>query len=149
MGLNKTPPEPIRLPKRRIVRRVVRKPTPIRISVMTWRLILLGLAALLVLFLWAVPVVPAVALAGFAIALVLSFLVHLFVQYVPRSLAILFSFLILLAVLLLFCRDLSHSRRSLSSTLDDAYLGTDGSGSHPPHRLIAVLVLAPESDRPS
>jgi predicted PurR-regulated permease PerM len=53
------------------------------------------------LVLWAVPVVPAVALAGFAIALVLSFPVHLFAQYVPRGLAILLSFLILLAVLLL------------------------------------------------
>ncbi|MBL0405494.1 hypothetical protein JKG68_16110 [Microvirga aerilata] len=78
-----------------------RKPTPIRISTTTWRLILFGLAALLVLILWAVPVVPAVALAGFAVALVLSFPVHLFAQYVPRGLAILLSFLILLAVLLL------------------------------------------------
>ena len=94
--------EPIRLPQRRVVRRrVVRKPTPIQISTITWRLILFGLAALLVLVLWAVPVVPAVALAGFAIALVLSFPVHLFARYVPRGLAILLSFLILLAVLLL------------------------------------------------
>ena len=38
------------------------------------------------------------ALAGFAIALVLSFPVHLFAQYVPRGLAILLSFLILLVV---------------------------------------------------
>jgi predicted PurR-regulated permease PerM len=68
---------------------------------MTWRLILFGLAALLVLILWAVPIVPAVALAGFAVALVLSFPVHLFAQVVPRGLAILFSFLILLAVFLL------------------------------------------------
>lgn len=79
----------------------VRKPTPIRISIATWRLILVGLATLLLLVLWAVPIVPAVALAGFAVALVLSFPVHLFKQYVPRSLAILFSFLILLAVLLM------------------------------------------------
>jgi predicted PurR-regulated permease PerM len=94
--------EPIRLPERWVVRRrVVRKPTPIQISTITWRLILFGLAALLVLVLWAVPVVPAVALAGFAIALVLSFPVHLFARYVPRGLAILLSFLILLAVLLL------------------------------------------------
>jgi predicted PurR-regulated permease PerM len=94
--------EPIRLPEQRIVRkRVVRKPTPIRISTATWRLILLGLAGLLTLVLWIVPIVPAVALAGFTVALVLSFPVHLFAQYVPRSLAILLSFLILLAVLLL------------------------------------------------
>jgi predicted PurR-regulated permease PerM len=94
--------EPIRLPERRAVRRrAAHKPTPIRITRTTWRLILLGLLALLVLILWAVPIVPAVALAGFAMALVLSFPVHLFAQYVPRSLAILLSFLILLAVLLL------------------------------------------------
>jgi predicted PurR-regulated permease PerM len=94
--------EPIRLPERSAVRRrAVHKPTPIRISTTTWRLLLLGLAALLVLVLWTVPIVPAVALGGFAMALVLSFPVHLFAQYVPRSLAILLSFLILLAVLLL------------------------------------------------
>lgn len=82
-------------------RREIRKPTPILISRFTWNLILLGLAGLLVLILWAVPVVPAIALAGFAIALILSFPVHLFTQYVPRGIAILLSFLILLAVLLL------------------------------------------------
>ena len=102
MELRNPPPEPIRLPQRRVVRRHgPRKPTPIRISITAWRLILLGLAALLALILWAVPIVPAVALAGFAVALVLSFPVHLFAQVVPRGLAILFSFLILLAVLLL------------------------------------------------
>jgi hypothetical protein len=102
MNLNKTQPEPIRLPERRVLRRrMARKPTPIRISVTAWQLILLGLAALLALILWAVPIVPAIALAGFAVALVLSFPVHLFAQHVPRSLAILLSFLILLAVVLL------------------------------------------------
>ncbi len=102
MKLRSPPPEPIRLPPHRALGRPrLRKPTPIRISTITWRLILLGLAALLMLVLWAVPVVPAVALAGFAIALVLSFPVYLFAQYVPRGLAILLSFLILLAVLLL------------------------------------------------
>jgi predicted PurR-regulated permease PerM len=90
------------LPERQVIRRrEVRKPTPIPISTMTWRLILLGLVAVLALFLWAVPIVPAVALAGFGVALVLSFPVHLFAQVVPRGLAILLSFLILLAVLLL------------------------------------------------
>jgi hypothetical protein len=42
-----------------------------------------------------------VALAGFAIALALSFPDHLFAQYVPPGLAIPPSFLILLAMLLL------------------------------------------------
>src|SRR4051794_40555939 len=101
MELRKPPADPIRLPPRQFVRRYrPRKPTPIPISVTTWRLILLGLVAVLALILWAVPIVPAVALAGFAVALVLSFPVHLFKQYVPSSLAILFSFLILLALLL-------------------------------------------------
>jgi predicted PurR-regulated permease PerM len=102
MELKNPPPEPIRLPPHQAARRHrPRKPTPIRISTTTWRFILFGLAALLVLLLWAVPIVPAVALAGFAVALVLSFPVHLFAQAVPRSLAILFSFLIMLAMLLL------------------------------------------------
>jgi predicted PurR-regulated permease PerM len=102
MGQENPRPDSIRLPSRRAVRRrTFRKPTPIRISTISWRLILLGLTALLLLILWAVPIVPAVALAGFAVALVLSFPVHLLARYVPRGLAILFSFLILLAVLLL------------------------------------------------
>src|SRR3954466_215696 len=102
MELRNPPPEPIRLPPYRAVRRrTFRKPTPIQISTTTWRLILLGLAGLLLLILWAVPIVPAVALAGFGVALVLSFPVHLFAQVLPRGLAILLSFLILLAVLLL------------------------------------------------
>jgi predicted PurR-regulated permease PerM len=102
MELRNTHHEPIRLPERRVARtRAVRKPTPIRISTTAWRLILLTLAAILVMVLWAVPIVPAVALAGFGVALVLSFPVHWFAQVVPRGLAILLSFLILLAVLLL------------------------------------------------
>ena len=93
---------PIPLADHRALRkRRVRGPTPIRISTGTWRLILAGLAGLLVLVLWAVPVVLAVALAGFAVALVLSFPVQLFARYMPRGMAILLSFLILLAVLVL------------------------------------------------
>jgi len=102
MDLRNARHESTRPPGRRVIRtRVVRRPTPIRISVTTWRLILVSLAAFLVLILWAVPIVPAVALAGFGVALVLSFPVQLFAQVVPRGLAILLSFLILLAVLLL------------------------------------------------
>lgn len=82
-------------------RRPARKPTPIRISKTAWRLILTGMAALLMVILWAVPIVPAVALAGFVVALILSFPVHFFAQFMPRWLAILLSFLILLAILLL------------------------------------------------
>lgn len=78
-----------------------RAPTPIRISRTTWNLILAGIVGLLVLILWAVPVVPAIALTGFGVALVLSFPVHFFARHVPRGVAILLSFLILLALLLL------------------------------------------------
>lgn len=101
MDLRSAPREHIKPESRAARRRVIRKPTPIRISRTTWNLVLLALAGLLVLLLWAVPIVPAVSLAGFAVALVLSFPVHLFAQYVPRGVAILLSFLILLAVLLL------------------------------------------------
>ena len=62
---------------------------------------LLGLVGLLLLILWAVPFVPAVALSGFAMALVLQFPVNFFAQYVPRGIAILLSFLILLTLLFL------------------------------------------------
>ncbi len=78
-----------------------RRPTPIRIFRGTWNLIVCALIAAMVLILWAVPVVLAISLGGFAIALVLSFLVSLFSGFVPRAFAILLAFLILLAVLLL------------------------------------------------
>lgn len=78
-----------------------RRPTPIRISRAAWHLIVCALAAVLVVILWAVPIVPAISLSGFAVALVLSFPVHLFSRFVPRPLAILLAFLILSAILLL------------------------------------------------
>ena len=94
--------EPVALPKQRAAaRRRIRGPIPIRISRATSKLLLLGLVTLLLLILWAVPVLPAVALAGFAVALVLSFPVQLFARFIPRGLSIALSFLILLAVLLL------------------------------------------------
>ncbi len=78
-----------------------RRPTPIRISRTVWNLIVLAIIAVLMLIVWAVPAVLVVSLGGFAAALVLSFPVHLFSRVVPRELAILLAFLILLAVLLL------------------------------------------------
>jgi len=101
MEQRSAPREHVTPKDRRDRKRAVRKPTPIRISKTTWNLILLALTSLLVLLLWAVPIVPAVSLAGFAVALVLSFPVHLFARYVPRGVAILLSFLILLAGLFL------------------------------------------------
>jgi predicted PurR-regulated permease PerM len=78
-----------------------RRPTPIPVSRTVRNLIILAVAAVLALIVWAVPVVIVVSLGGFAVALVLSFPVQLFSRAVPRSLAILLAFLILLAVLLL------------------------------------------------
>ena len=89
MEQRSAPREHIEPEHRRDRERASRKPTPIRISRATWNLILLALAGFLVLLLWAVPIVPAVSLAGFAVALVLSFPVHLFAQHVPRGVAIL------------------------------------------------------------
>ena len=43
---------------------------------------------MLVLIVWAVPIVLAISLGGFAIALVLSFPVHLFSCFVSRGVAI-------------------------------------------------------------
>jgi predicted PurR-regulated permease PerM len=79
----------------------VRGPTPIRVSRAVWNLIVLSIIAALLLIVWAVPVVLIISLGGFAVALVLSFPVQLFSRLIPRDLAILLSFLILLAALLL------------------------------------------------
>lgn len=78
-----------------------RGPTPIRISRTVWNLMLLSILAVLLLIVWAVPAVLVVSLGGFAVALVLSFPVHLFSRVIPRDLAILLAFLVLLAALLL------------------------------------------------
>jgi predicted PurR-regulated permease PerM len=76
-------------------------PTPIPISKAVRNLIVLAIIAVLVLIVWAVPIVVVVLMGGFAVALVLSFPVHLFSRILPRGLAILLAFLILLAILLL------------------------------------------------
>jgi predicted PurR-regulated permease PerM len=71
------------------------------ISRLTWNLLVAGGVGLIGLLLWAVPTIPAVTLAGFAVALVLSFPADFMSRFMPRSAAVLLSFLILLAVLLL------------------------------------------------
>ncbi len=81
--------------------RAARRPTPIVISRLTWNLLVAGGVGLLGLLLWAVPTIPAVTLAGFVVALVLSFPADFLSRFMPRSAAILLSFLILLTVLLL------------------------------------------------
>jgi predicted PurR-regulated permease PerM len=80
-------------------------PTPIRISKRT-RTVLLVLGGLaLLLLMWFAPTVPVVLLGGFALAMALSFPVRWLSHLMPRGLAILATFLILLgagALALLF-----------------------------------------------
>src|SRR5687768_7872750 len=72
------------------------RPTPIRISKRT-RTVLLVLGVLaLVLLMWFAPTVPVVLLGGFAVAMALSFPVRWLSHLMPRSLAILATFLILI-----------------------------------------------------
>jgi len=61
--------------------------------------LLIAGAALLALVAWSAPAAPAMAVGGFALALVLSFPVGLLGRYLPRSLAIAASFLLLAALL--------------------------------------------------
>ena len=77
------------------------RPTPIPVSKTVRNLLVFAVISVLLLIVWAVPIVLVISLAGFAVALVLSFPVHLFSRFVPRGVAIPSAFLILLAVLLL------------------------------------------------
>jgi predicted PurR-regulated permease PerM len=86
---------------RQAVERSRRRPTPIPVSRTAWRLIAAAPIVLLVLIVWAVPVVLLIALGGLALALILSFPVALFSRFLPRMVAIALAFLILLAFLLL------------------------------------------------
>jgi predicted PurR-regulated permease PerM len=80
-------------------RRGVRaRPTPIRISARVRNaLLVLGLVALLLLM-WAAPSIPVTALGGFALAMALSFPVRWLSRLMPRGLAILVTFLILIGI---------------------------------------------------
>lgn len=97
------PVEDSRAPRARVgapAAPAARRPVPIPISPRARNLIVLALVGLLALILWSVPVLVVVVLGGFAMAMVLSFPVELFARVMPRPLAILIAFLILLAVLL-------------------------------------------------
>jgi predicted PurR-regulated permease PerM len=77
------------------------RPTPIRISRRT-RTVLVVLGFLVVaLIMWFSPTVPVVLLGGFAVALVLSFPVRWLSYIMPRWLAMLVTFLVLIGVGLL------------------------------------------------
>jgi len=73
--------------------------TPIFVSSRVWvGIVVVGLA-LLVLLLYAAPTVPAVALGGVALAIVLSFPVRALSHFMPRGLAILLTVLAMLGLI--------------------------------------------------
>lgn len=76
------------------------RPTPIPISRGLHNLIVIAIVGALGLVLWKAPIVSVVALGGFAIALVLSVPVRYLSRIMPRILAIVVSFLILVALVL-------------------------------------------------
>jgi predicted PurR-regulated permease PerM len=73
--------------------------TPIFVSSRVWIGILVVGVGLLALLLYAAPTVPAVALGGVALAIVLSFPVRALSHFMPRGLAILFTVLGMLGLI--------------------------------------------------
>src|SRR5215207_8004967 len=73
--------------------------TPIFVSSRVWIGILVVGVALLALLLYAAPTVPAVALGGVALAIVLSFPVRALSHFMPRGLAILLTVVMLLGLI--------------------------------------------------
>jgi predicted PurR-regulated permease PerM len=80
---------------------VTAHPTPIRISKRTRTALILTVLALFGLVIWQVPSVLTTVVGGFALALALSFPVRWFSRLMPRGLAILLSFLLLVGILVL------------------------------------------------
>jgi predicted PurR-regulated permease PerM len=76
-------------------------PTPIPISKRTRTVLILAVLALLGLVIWFVPSVLTTVVGGFALALALSFPVRWLSQLMPRGLAILLSFLLLVGLVVL------------------------------------------------
>ncbi|WP_119065675.1 AI-2E family transporter [Rubrobacter indicoceani] len=74
-------------------------PTPIRISRATRTVIAISVAALILFVCWMVPDALIMLLGGITLAIILSFPVQLLSRFIPRGLAILFSFLLLIALL--------------------------------------------------
>ena len=80
---------------------VTAHPTPIRISKRTRTVLILAALALLGLVVWQVPSVLTTIVGGFALALALSFPVRWLSRLMPRGLAILLSFLLLVGIVVL------------------------------------------------
>jgi hypothetical protein len=80
---------------------VTADPTPIRISKRARTALILAVLVLLGLVIWRVPSVLTTVVGGFALALALSFPVRWLSRFMPRGLAILLSFLILVGLVVL------------------------------------------------
>jgi predicted PurR-regulated permease PerM len=80
---------------------VTARPTPIRISKRTSTALILAVLVLLGLVIWLVPSALTTVVGGFALALALSFPVRWFSRLMPRGLAILVSFLLLVGIFVL------------------------------------------------
>ena len=77
------------------------RPTPIRISKRTRTVLVVLCGLALILLMWFAPTVPVVLLGGFAVAMALSFPVRWLSHLMPRGLAILATFLILIGACIL------------------------------------------------
>jgi len=73
-------------------------PTPIRISKRTRTVLLVLGAVALALIMWFAPTVPVMLLGGFVLAMALSFPVRWLSHLMPRGLAILATFLLLIGI---------------------------------------------------
>ena len=80
---------------------VTADPTPIRISRRTRTVLILAVLVLLGLVVWQVPSVLTTVVGGFALALALSFPVRWLSRLMPRGLAVLLSFLLLVGIVAL------------------------------------------------
>jgi predicted PurR-regulated permease PerM len=80
---------------------VTADPTPIRISKRTRTALILAVLVVLGFVIWRVPSVLTTVVGGFALALALSFPVRWLSRLMPRGLAILVSFLLLVGLLVL------------------------------------------------
>jgi predicted PurR-regulated permease PerM len=80
---------------------VTAHPTPIRISKRARTALILAVLALLGLVIWQVPTVLTTVVGGFALALALSFPVRWLSRLMPRGLAILVSFLLVVGLVVL------------------------------------------------
>ncbi len=80
---------------------VTADPTPIRISRRTRTALLLAVLALLAYVVYLVPDLLSTTIGGIALALVLSFPVRALSRFVPRGIAILLSFLLVIGLVLL------------------------------------------------